>query len=60
MLFSILFKQISNQGRVPISLKNEKHITLSDLMANLEIHHKALSPGWCQTDDISFLVDRLK
>ncbi len=41
--------------RVIAGLKNQKHGTLSDRLANLETHHKMWMSGWDQTDDVSFL-----
>lgn len=41
--------------RVMAGLKNRKHETLSDRLANLETHHKMWMSGWDQTDDVSFL-----
>ena len=41
--------------RVVAGLKNQKHGTLSDRLANLETHHKMWMSGWDQTDDVSFL-----
>lgn len=46
--------------RVMAGLKNRKHGTLSDRLANLETHHKMWMSGWDQTDDVSFLGVELK
>lgn len=46
--------------RVIAGLKNQKHGTLSDRLANLETHHKMWMSGWDQTDDVSFLGVKLK
>lgn len=46
--------------RVISGLKNQKHGTLSDRLANLETHHKMWMSGWDQTDDVSFLGVKLK
>jgi serine phosphatase RsbU (regulator of sigma subunit) len=49
-----------NIERVLSGLNNEKYITLSDRLANLETHHKMWISGWDQTDDVSFLGVKLK
>jgi serine phosphatase RsbU (regulator of sigma subunit) len=46
--------------RVLSSLKNEKHVSISDRLANLETHHKMWMSGWDQIDDVSFLGVKLK
>lgn len=46
--------------RVMAGLRNQKHGSMSDRLANLETHHKMWMSGWDQTDDVSFLGVKLK